>query len=93
MKVKLTESQLRDIIREAVKNALNENLSNVKKPFFVSDDGGVYNAFAVDMFSNGGYLEGHNGEDGYHFDDFDKLKWFNSWEAACDFADRMNDEY
>ena len=72
---------------------MTENFSNAKKPFFVSDDGGVFNAFSVEMFSNGGYLEGYYGEDGYHFDDFDKVKWFNSWEAASDFAERMNNEY
>ena len=55
-KVRLTESQLHTVIKESVKQVLSEiNLdgydSNPKeKRFFVADEGGYANPFAIDMF-------------------------------------------
>lgn len=66
--------------------------SNYTKRYFVADEGGVYNAFSFDMFADGGYLEGHKGEAGYHINDYDILKCFSSWSAASDYADKMNDK-
>lgn len=63
-----------------------------QKPYFVADDGDIYNAFAFEMFEDDGYLEGHKGEAGYHINDFDIIKYFNSWTAAADYADELNDD-
>ena len=62
------------------------------KQFFVAEDGGVYNAFDIKMFDKNGYLEGHSGEEGYKLEDYDVVKWFDSWSAAADFSEKMNDE-
>lgn len=60
--------------------------------YFVADEGdGVLNPFATDMFDENGYLEGHEDEDGYHISDFDIVKYFRTWERACDYCDAHND--
>ena len=49
--------------------------------FFVAEEGdGIYNAFLRDDFCEDGFYYGHNGEDGYHIDDFDIVYETNSWE-------------
>lgn len=40
--------------------------------YFVADEGdGIYNIFSSFDFDEDGYYIEHNGEDGYHIDDFD----------------------
>lgn len=55
-----------------------------KKCFVVEEDAGVYNIFSVEDFDADGYLWGHNGEDGYHMDDFKEQVVYetNSFEDA-----------
>ena len=43
----------------------------------------------MDMFDEEGYLEGHEGEDGYNIEDFDIIRYFNTWEHACAYCDRF----
>lgn len=92
--VRLTESNLRNIIAESVKRVLNETYfedDEIPYPFFVVDEGdGVLNPFAKDMFDKNGYLDGHEDEDGYHFSDFDIVRGFKSWEAACRYTDKYS---
>lgn len=72
---------------------MTSNLRNAKKPYFVVDEGECYNAFGVNMFDKRtGYLEGFEDEPGYHFDDFDIIAWFNTWDEAIDYSDEMNDK-
>lgn len=68
--IRLTESDLHRIVKESVKRVLREEL-DVNK-FFVADEGdGMYNIFSYADFDENGYYVGHEGEDGYHIDDFD----------------------
>ena len=86
--VRLTESKLRRMIAEAVQETLNEY--GIEKEYFVADDGdGVLNPFSMDMFDEEGYLEGHEGEDGYNIEDFDIIRYFNTWDQACAYCDRF----
>ena len=61
-----------------------------KKYFFVADEGGYANPFAVDMFDSEGWLEGHENEEGYNIEDFDIIQYCNTWEEACRISDKMN---
>ena len=95
--IRLTESDLHRIVKESVKRVLrewdeyNEYDSDAKeKRFFVADEGGYANAFAVDMFDGEGWLEGHENEEGYNIEDFDIIRYCNTWEEACRIADQMN---
>lgn len=93
---RLTESQLHNVIKESVRQVLSEldwktYDSNAKeKSFFVADEGGYANAFAVDMFDGEGWLEGHENEEGYNIEDFDIIQYCNTWKEACRIADKMN---
>ena len=95
-KVRLTESQLHTVIKESVKQVLSEinyeayNHNAKEKRFFVADEGGYANPFAVDMFDSKGWLEGHENEEGYNIEDFDIIQYCNTWEEACRIADKMN---
>ena len=95
-KVRLTESQLHTVIKESVKQILSEinceayNPNAKEKRFFVADEGGYVNPFAVDMFDSEGWLEGHENEEGYNIKDFDIIQYCNTWEDACRIADKMN---
>lgn len=55
--------------------------------FVAQEDTNVYNVFCVDEFAEDGYLEGHNGEEGYHIDDFDIIAWFETFTEACEWVD------
>lgn len=90
-KIRITESVLRQIVKESVKKVLKESkgLKTIKS-FFVADEGGYANAFAVDMFDSKGWLEGHENEAGYNIEDFDIIRYSNTWEEACRIADKMN---
>lgn len=58
------------------------------KYYFVVDEGdGILNIFNRDMFSDHGYLEGHEYEDGYHIDDYDIVAEFDTYEAAVDYVE------
>ena len=46
----------------------------------MADEGGYTNAFAVDMFDGEGWLEGHENEEGYNIEDFDIIRYCNTWE-------------
>lgn len=64
-----------------------------KKNYFVADEGdNIYNAFAFDMFDKDGYLEGHNGEQGYHLSDYDIVKKFATWTQAVEYCEMLNEE-
>ena len=99
----MRESKLRNMIKESVIQILKEELGDpvvsddldyedyegIPYNYFVADDGdGILNPFAADMFDEEGYLEGHEGEDGYHYSDFDIVAGFNSWKSACDYCDK-----
>lgn len=59
-------------------------MSDLNFLFFVAEeDDGIYNIFSVYDFDENGFYEGHEDEDGYHIDDFDKVYQTNSWERAC----------
>ena len=92
-KIRLTESQLHSIVKESVKRVISEmnlNAPNKGKRFFVADEGGYANAFSVDMFDNEGWLEGHENEEGYNIEDFDIIRYCNTWQEACRVADKIN---
>jgi hypothetical protein len=61
-----------------------------KKYFVVEEDTGVYNIFSVDDFDADGYLLEHNGEDGYHMDDFEEQVVYktDSFKDAVDWEER-----
>jgi hypothetical protein len=59
-----------------------------KKYFVVEEDTGLYNIFSVEDFDADGYLWGHNGEDGYHMDDFDIVYETDSFEDACEYVEK-----
>ena len=91
--IRLTESELHSIVKESVKRAISEmnlNAPNKGKRFFVADEGGYANAFSVDMFDNEGWLEGHENEEGYNIEDFDIIRYCNTWQEACRVADKIN---
>ena len=92
-KIRLTESQLHSIVKESVKRVISEmnlNAPNKGKRFFVADEGGYANAFSIDMFNNEGWLEGHENEEGYNIEDFDIIRYCNTWQEACRVADKIN---
>ena len=96
-RVRLTENQLHSLIKESVKQVLSElewktyNSDAKQKKFFVADEGGYANAFSVDMFDDEGWLEGHKNEIGYNIEDFDIIRYCNTWKEACRIADKMNE--
>lgn len=59
------------------------------KYFVVEESDGVYNTFRVCDFDADGYLWGHNGEDGYHMDDYKEQVVFETdwFEDACAWID------
>ena len=61
-----------------------------KKYFVVEEDAGVYNLFSVEGFDADGYLWGHNGEDGYHMDDYKDQIVFetDSFNDACEYVEK-----
>ena len=59
-----------------------------KKYFVVEEDAGLYNIFSVEDFDADGYLWEHNGEDGYHMDDFDIVYETDSFEDACEYVEK-----
>ena len=58
-----------------------KNVIMKKKYFVVEEDTGLYNIFSVEDFDADGYLWEHNGEDGYHMDDFK--------EQICDLMEEL----
>lgn len=58
-----------------------------KRYFVAQEDENVYNIFTRIDFNADGYYIGHDGEDGYHIDDFDIVAEFDSFEEACDWVD------
>ena len=61
-----------------------------KKYFVVEEDANLYNTFSVCDFDADGYLWGHNGEDGYHIDDYKEQIAFetNSFDDACKYVEK-----
>jgi len=48
--------------------------------YFVADEGdGLYNIFSSADFDEDGYYEGHEGEDGYHLEDYDVVYRSAHW--------------
>ena len=58
-----------------------------KKYFVVEEDVNVYNTFNVCDFDADGYLWGHNGEDGYHMDEFDVVFETDSFDDAVNWEE------
>ena len=60
-----------------------------KKYFVVEEDTNLYNIFSVEDFDADGYLLEHNGEDGYHMDDFKEQIVYetNSFEDAINWEE------
>lgn len=87
--MKISKEDLRYLVLESVRQFLNEEKTG-RTRYWVSDDGGYYNAFSDDMFDERGrYIENPN----YTIDDFDIVRYFNTFDEACDYAERMNDGY
>lgn len=87
--MKISKNDMKYLVLESVRQFLNEAKTG-RTRYWVSDEGGCYNAFSDDMFDERGrYLENPN----YTKDDFDIVRYFNTFEQACDYADRMNDGY
>lgn len=63
-----------------------------KKYFVVEEDTGLYNIFSVEDFDADGYLLGHNGEEGYHMDDYKEQIVFEteSFDDACKYVEKQN---
>ena len=61
-----------------------------KKYFVIEEDTGLYNIFSVEDFDADGYLLEHNGEDGYHINDFKEQVVYetNSFEDAVNWEER-----
>lgn len=63
---------------------MSDNKTTTKTGFFVAqEDTDVYNVFNFADFDEEGFLEGYNGIEGYHIDDFDivyKSKHFKDCE-------------
>lgn len=64
---------------------------NMKKYFVCEEDNDIANVFSIEDFNKNGYLDGYDGEDGYHIDDFEDKVWFNTWDEACEYAELIND--
>ena len=76
----LSESIIKKAINRSIKRILKEAMGD---DLFVADEGdGTYNIFSRDDFDEEGYYMGHEGEDGYHIDDFDIVYTTNSFEDA-----------
>lgn len=76
--------RLRGMIHEAVNDVLREG----REGYFVADDGdGLYNVFSYDDFDEDGYYMGHEGEEGYHIDDFDIVYESDDFDDACLWAE------
>lgn len=87
--IRLTEQDLHRIVKESVKRVLREST----KQFFVADEGdGRYNIFSADDFDENGYYIGHEGEEGYHIDDFDIVYETNRFENANRWVDMHETE-
>lgn len=90
-KIKLTESQLYNIIREGVKHIINEN---AKYQFFVADEGdGIYNIFSYDDFDENGCYYGHSDWEGYNIEDFDIVYECNSFAQAERWIDKHRTDF
>lgn len=68
-----------------------KRVMNTERSFFVVDEGGFANPFSVDMFDDDGWLEGHKNEDGYNIEDFDIIRYCDTWEEAVDIAAKYSD--
>lgn len=56
--------------------------------YFVADEGdGVFNIFSSMDFNENGYYDGHDGEDGYHIDDFDIAFRSTHWNDCVRWVD------
>lgn len=85
--IKLTESDLHNIIQESVKNILKEYNNLV---YYVVDEGdGDLNVLSSDQFDEKGYYNGIR-EHGYHISDFDIIKTFKNEENAWRYVDSRN---
>jgi len=51
-----------------------------KQWFVVEEDTDLYNIFNLADFDEDGYYADHNGEEGYHIDDFDVVYESNRYE-------------
>ena len=60
----------------------------MKQYFVAAEDTDVYNVFSMDDFTEDGYLAGYRGVEGYHFNDFDPVAWFDTFEEACEWMER-----
>ena len=87
--MKISKNDMKYLVLESVRQFLNEAKTG-RTRYFVVNDGDVYNAFSDDDFdARGRYIENPN----YTIDDFDIVRYFNTFEQACDYAERMNDGY
>lgn len=56
--------------------------------YFVADEGdGLYNVFSYADFNTSGYYDGHEGEDGYHINDFDIVFRSAHWNDCVRWVD------
>lgn len=61
-----------------------------KKYFVVEEDTNLYNTFSVCDFDADGYFWEHNGEDGYHMDDYKEQVVYetDSFDKACKWVEK-----
>ena len=74
-----------------IKKRKERRIMNTERSFFVVDEGGFASPFSVDMFDDEGWLEGHENEDGYNIEDFDIIRYCDTWEEAVDIAAKYSD--
>lgn len=60
----------------------------MKKIIVVQEDEGLFNLFERDMFNSDGYLEEHDGEEGYNIDDMDIVAEFNTLSKAEEYINK-----
>lgn len=58
-----------------------------KKYFVAQEDTDLYNVFSRADFDEDGYLDGYNGQEGYHMDDFDIVFESNRFDVCVRWID------
>lgn len=62
----------------------------MKRFIVVQEDERVFNLFERSMFDEDGYLEGHEGEEGYNIKDMDIVAEFDTFQEVEEFIDKYS---
>lgn len=65
----------------------------MKRYFVAQEDTNLYNVFDYMDFDSEGYYVNHEGEDGYHLDDFYIVAEFDTFEEACQYKEEREYYY